>query len=143
MFFVESVELQLYLISVYFDEKSNKRLLHYVEKIAEQTGSTFMMDNHVSPHLTISSVEARDGALLIPYLERIQEHFTRGTIQFVSVGMFFPYVMYVTPVLNGYLQELSGRIYDAVCDIQEMRISKFYRPMQWLPHVTIGKTLYI
>ena len=59
----------------------------------------------------------------------------------VSVGMFFPYVMYLTPVLNAYLLELSKQIYDAVHDIPEVSINRFYQPLQWLPHITLGKTL--
>ena len=62
-------------------------------------------------------------------------------MQFVSVGVLLPYVIYLTPVLNAYLQELSQKIYDTVSGIEEVSVSKFYRPMQWLPHTTLGKTL--
>ena len=47
----------MYLISVYFDDKSNKIISNYINKIAQKTGNTFMTDNHVPPHLTIMSVE--------------------------------------------------------------------------------------
>ncbi len=50
----------MYLISVYFDDKSNKIISNYINKIAQKTGNTFMTDNHVPPHLTIMSVEARE-----------------------------------------------------------------------------------
>ena len=59
----------MYLVSVYFDDKSNKIISDYINKIAQKTGNTFMTDNHVPPHLTIMSVEAREEALskLLPY----------------------------------------------------------------------------
>lgn len=113
----------------------------YIRQIAEKTGNTFMTDNHVPPHLTISSVEARNGGLLIPYMEKLQGQLSQGMIRFVSVGMLFPYVMYLTPVLNAYLQELSQKIYASVSNIPEVSVSRFYQPMQWLPHSTLGKTL--
>ena len=50
----------MYLISVYFDDKSNKIISNYINKIAQKTENTFMTDNHVPPHLTIMSVEARE-----------------------------------------------------------------------------------
>ena len=49
----------MYLVSVYFDDKSNKIISDYINKIAQKTGNTFMTDNHVPPHLTIMSVEAK------------------------------------------------------------------------------------
>lgn len=131
----------MYLVSVYFDEKSAKAIERYIVRIAERTGNTFMTDNHVPPHMTISAIEARQGSLLVPALERIRERIGKGTVRIVSVGLLLPYVLYLTPVLNGYLQELSGAVYDGMKNIPETKISEYYRPMQWLPHITVGKTL--
>lgn len=131
----------MYLISAYFDERTNRIISRYIRQIAERTGNSFMTDNHVPPHLTISSVEARQGEILFPCLEKLGGKLSGGTIEIVSVGMFFPYVMYLTPVLNSYILELSQQIYDVVCNIPEVKISRFYQPLQWLPHITLGKTL--
>ena len=49
--------------------------------------------------------------------------------------------MYLTPVLNAYLLELSQKIYDTVSGVPEVSVSRFYQPLQWLPHLTLGKTL--
>ena len=62
----------MYLISAYFDEKAQKTMERYMRRIAEKSGNSFMTDNHVPPHLTISSVEARSGELLIPYVEKLR-----------------------------------------------------------------------
>ncbi len=131
----------MYLISAYFDEQANKTLERYIQKIAKETGNTFMLDNHVPPHLTISQIEARNGELLIPCMEKLCETVTPGKIQIVSVGALFPYVLYGTPVLSEYLQNLSKEIYEIVKEVPETSVSKYYQPMQWLPHVTLGKTL--
>lgn len=131
----------MYLISAYFDEKTERMLSRYIERIAEKTGNTFMTDNHVPPHMTISSVEARNGELLLPYMENLCGHLQQGTVSFVAVGALLPYVLYLTPVLNSYLQDLSQRSYAAVNEIRDVHVSRFYKPMQWLPHVTLAKTL--
>ena len=131
----------MYLVSAYFDENTNKILSRHIEKIAEKTGNVFMTENHVPPHMTVSSVEARKGELLIPYVKKLEETLAEGSIQFVSVGMFFPYVMYVAPVLNAYLQDLQEQVFRAVCGAPEVTVSRFYRPMQWMPHITLGKKM--
>ncbi|MDE7206788.1 MAG: 2'-5' RNA ligase family protein [Lachnospiraceae bacterium] len=131
----------MYLISAYFDQKAEKAMERYIFQIAAKTGNLFMTDNHVPPHLTISSVEARIGDVLLHHVENLRGQLSQGAVRFVSVGVLLPYVMYVTPVLNAYLQELSQKVYDAVSGIPEVSVSKFYQPMQWLPHLTLGKTL--
>lgn len=132
----------MYLISAYFDNKTNNRIQGFMNRIAEKTGNTFMTQNHVPPHMTISSVEARDVELLVPYISILQNKLYQGRIQFVSVGMLFPYVMYVTPILNEYLLDLSQQIYDVIPKDPEITVSKYYRPMQWLPHITLAKKLF-
>lgn len=131
----------MYLVSLYFDDKTNMVISRYIEKIAKCTGNTFMTENNVPPHMTISAVEARSGEVLMADFERLKSKLQMGKVKFVSVGMFFPYVIYITPVLNEYLQDMSCQIYSAVKKIPETTVSRLYKPMQWLPHVTLGKKL--
>ncbi|MGN0436628.1 MAG: 2'-5' RNA ligase family protein [Wujia sp.] len=131
----------MYLISIYFDEDTNKTLQRYINRIAEKTGNTFMTDNRVPPHLTVCQFEARNVESLVPAMETLRGSIKKGQLQFVSVGMLLPYVLYVTPVLNEYLQGLEEKIYDTFKGIEETEINRFYKPMSWLPHVTLGKKL--
>lgn len=131
----------MYLISVYFDEKTNRILERYISQIAQATGNTFMTANRVPPHMTVSAIEAKSVEAIQPAFESLLEKLSGGPVQFVSVGQLLPYVFYATPVLNAYLQDLSNQVYEAVKDIDETRVSNYYKPMSWLPHVTLGKTL--
>lgn len=131
----------MYLISVYFDEHSNKILQRYIDQIALKTGNHFMTEHNVPPHMTISSIEARSVGILQPAFESLRGALKQGEIQFVSVGQLLPYVFYTIPVMNSYLLELSECIYEAFKEIPETSISRYYRPLSWLPHVTLGKTL--
>ena len=131
----------MYLISVYFDEKTNRILQRYINQIAVKTGNTFMTDYHVPPHMTISAIEARPVELLRPVFHELKGNIKQGKVSFVSVGQLLPYVIYATPVLNEYLQNISKQIYEVIRDIPETTVSKYYRPMSWLPHVTLGKKL--
>lgn len=131
----------MYLISLYFDDNTNRILQRYINLIAEKTGNKFMTDNKVPPHMTISSIEARNVDVLIPAFEGLRGILKRGSIQFATIGQLLPYVMYAAPVLNRYLQELQETVYAAVKDIPETTVSKVYQPYSWLPHVTLGKKL--
>lgn len=131
----------MYLISVYFDNTTTKRMQTLIDQIAAASGNHYMTDKQVPPHLTLSSIEARSVEVLIPAVKELEGTLRRGTVQFVTVGQLFPYVLYTMPVLNPYLQGLSEQVYDAVSTIPETTVSKYYRPHSWLPHVTLGKTL--
>ena len=113
----------MYLVSVYFDKTAEHILQRYINKIAEKTGNSFMTDNSVPPHMTISAIEARSENALLGAMDNL------------------PYVFYATPVLNGYLQDLSEKVFDEMKSIPESTVSRYYKPMSWLPHITLGKTL--
>ena len=131
----------MYLISIYFDEETNKKIQSYVNQVAEKTGNTFMIDGEVPPHITISALETKNEEQVIKALEKAVNRIRSGQLQWVSVGQFFPYVIYLTPVLNEYLHFISREIYECLEDIDDTEISPYYRPFQWLPHTTIGKKL--
>ena len=97
----------MYLISAYFDNDSNKKLNKLIKGIADKTGNTFMTDNDVPAHMTISSIEARSEDVLFEQFGKLQDQVKSETVQIVSVGQLFPYVIFAGPVLNKYLQELS------------------------------------
>ena len=97
----------MYLISIYFDEKTNKKIQQYINQVAEKTGNTFMLDGNVPPHITISAFETRQEEKVIEVLEKVVQNLTPGKLQWASVGQFFPYVIFLAPVLNEYLHELS------------------------------------
>lgn len=129
----------MYLVSIYFDEKTEKRIRGYIERIAEKTGNGFMVDNHVPPHITVAAIETKRRDLVMQGLEQMDRK--AGNIQFVSVGSFVPQVLYLEPVLNQYLHELSEKVAAAVDGIPETILSPYYKPFGWLPHCTLGKQL--
>ncbi len=131
----------MYLISIYFDEATNKTIQNLIKQIARNTGNTYMLDRDVPPHITISSFEAKCENKIINCLEECVKHLRQGDIQWVSIGAFLPYVIYLAPVLDEYLHGISTTVYNSLLNIEDISISKYYRPFQWLPHTTVGKKL--
>ena len=43
----------MYLVSLYFDEKTEEKIQSFINQVAEKTGNTFMVDGKVPPHMTV------------------------------------------------------------------------------------------
>ena len=131
----------MYLVSIYFDKETEKRLQSLVHHVAKETGNSFMLDNRVPPHITVAAVETKQEGILIEQVEELVKKLKVGDIKFVSVGTFSSRVIYVQPVLNEYLHHLSVVLTQELEQMQETICSPYYQPFSWLPHCTIAKQL--
>lgn len=131
----------MYLISIYFDEKTDKQIRKLMKKVAEKTGNTFMTDNDIPPHITVAAMETRDEDAAIAAIENCLSQLKQGELRWVSVGAFLPHVIYLEPVLNEYLHGLAATLNEALRNLPDTIISTHYQPFSWLPHTTIGKQL--
>ena len=154
----------MYLITAYFDDVTNRKLQKLIDGIAKSSGNNFMTAHNVPPHLTISAFETRRPDFLLPVMENLRDNIHQGEVQFVSIGVFLPYVMYATPVIDDYLHKMAVKVYDSIarmdsnfydvsketvgkdeldnrCDSLSVNVNKYYNPSKWFPHVTLGKTL--
>lgn len=131
----------MYLVSIYFDEHTNKVLNRYIKGICECTGNSFMIDNNVPGHITVLSIEAPSKDVLMEKFDAASKNVASGDIIIPSIGQLLPYVIYAAPVMNEYLLELQQNMINAFSDIEGVSISKYYSKNSWMPHVTLGKTL--
>lgn len=131
----------MYLISIYFDDDSNRIIQNYINNVATATGNRFMLDNNVPPHITIGAFNTRSEAEAIAIFNRVATEFTEGRIDWVTIGSFKQSVIYIAPVLNEYLHNLCKRAYEELENKDGIVVDKKYMPFNWLPHATIGKTL--
>ena len=49
----------MYLVSLYFDEKTNKNIQNLIDKVAGKTGNDFMIAGKVPPHITVFAFETK------------------------------------------------------------------------------------
>ncbi len=132
----------MYLISLYFDEETNERMYEYIKNVSVKSGNTFMTDNQVPPHVTISAFGCSENSLVKICDAMDKKIDNEGEVYFATLGQFMPHVIYTAAVVNEYLHELSQDIYNILCDAgEDVKVSRYYRPFQWVPHVTIAKTL--
>ncbi len=131
----------MYLISIYFDEKTDKKIRYLMGQIAKNTGNTTLLDDNVPPHITILAFETNTEDVAVSYLEKCADNLSTGNIQWVSVSTFFPYVIYLAPLLDKYLFDMSKTVYDTFSQMDNISINKYYKPFEWMPHTTVGRKL--
>lgn len=130
----------MYLISLYLDKKTEKQIQSYINDVAIHCGNAFMVANHVPPHMTISAFETLHEKEIVDALDVVTSNMIQNKIEWVTVGTF-PAVIFIQPVLNECLHNLSCVIYDEIVKIPDTKVSKYYKPFSWLPHATIAKQL--
>ena len=91
--------------------------------------------------MTIASLEARSSDELIPAFQKLAGRISGGGVNFVSVGQFFPYVIYSAALYDSYLRGLSEAAEECFGGLRGVRQNRYYSPDSWMPHVTLGKTL--
>ena len=100
-----------------------------------------MNQNHVPPHLTIYAFETNDENQVINIFNQWVKDIHCFSLYFVSIGIFKPSVLYITPVLSNDLISLQTSIDQQLKDINYIKINNKYQPYHYFPHVTIAKTL--
>jgi 2'-5' RNA ligase len=131
----------MYLVSLYFDEKTEERIQVLINQVAEKTGNTFMVDGKVPPHMTVCEFSTKEEEKAIECLKKAVSFLRQMEVQFVSVGTFLPYVIFLAPVLDKELLNISLVTYLEISKMEDCSMSKYYQPFQWMPHATIGKKL--
>ncbi len=131
----------MYLVSIYFDEKTNKTIQNLINKVAKKTGNDFMITGKVPPHITVAAFETKNENEVLQRLQASVEALSQGNLRWVSVGTFLPNVIFATPVLNEYLQNMIQTIYGQMEGMDKTIMNPFYQPYNWIPHTTIGKQL--
>lgn len=130
-----------YLVSLYFDNETTQQIMQYIKAVFVATGNNYMIKHKVPPHITISSFETENIEAVLPKLETCLEKLDTGEIQWIGTGAFKTSTLYLVPVLNRYLQEAAEAVYAVISVDNNIKVSKYYQPFQWLPHTTIGKRM--
>ena len=131
----------MYLVSIYFDDNTMRRIQGYINKVAKESNNKFMIDNNVPPHITISGFQSNNEEEVIEVLDKIIKNLGAGEIIVPSIGILKSSVIYLAPVLNEYLHKLSVDINEGLSLIENIEMSRFYMPFNWMPHITIAKKL--
>ena len=117
----------MYLVSLYFDESSEKRLSKLIGRVAEQTENYFMTEHQVPAHLTLAAFETRDPKDIISSFECFAASCAGSRLKIVSPGVLLPYVIYVTPVMNEELLRLHLGVNAFLEGFPDTKVNRFYK----------------
>lgn len=131
----------MYLISIYFDDKTEQIMQKYINQVAKASRNTFMLDGNITPHITLLGFQTKDETKVIELLDKQIDEFNEGQIYFASLGEFKGQVIYAQPILNEYLNKISERLYNIYKNDESITFNNFYTPHNWIPHMSIGKHL--
>ena len=132
----------MYLVSLYFDEKTNQKIRGFMECAAKKSGNTDMTDKDVPPHITLTAFEsALCEDALIEVLSRVLCGVKQHNLMWVSVGTFFSKTLFLAPVLNEHLLRLSDNVGCALTQCENTELQECYRPFAWFPHTTVARRL--
>lgn len=131
----------MYLVSLYFDDKASIKIQGFINRVSAKSGNNFMTYNNVPPHITIASFQTDEEDKVIEILDKRIKDIDRGIITWASIGIFKSSVVFLAPVLNEYLHNLSVNIHKGISLVENISISKYYLPFHWMPHTTIAKKL--
>lgn len=132
-----------YAVSLHFGQEVNEVIYSAMNKIADQTGNRFMIENKVPPHITIGAFHAArddEGKLL-----QLVEDFARGqqaaSVQFCEVGNFNNKVLFLRPEKNSFLTTINAELHDLLLPVFSKAENGYYLPDIWFPHTTLATGL--
>lgn len=131
----------MYLISIYFDEGTEYKFRGYMKQIAKHTKNTTMLEGNVPPHITIGAFRAETEMIAREIFHGITRQVSKGEVHWVTIGSFLPGVIYVSPILNEYLQQLSDINKKELNKKESIWTDQRYEPFSWYPHTTLGKKM--
>lgn len=129
--------LQTYYISLYFDKDTDNWLSDLIAQAAQKCHDNVV--KAIPPHITVAMLKAQDSDILGQKIDTIINEFFIQEILIAGIGLFQTKVVYLQPVLNWYLHNISVRINDTFA--QEQQKDNKYIPYNWIPHISIAKRL--
>lgn len=129
-----------YAVALYFNNDTESQILQFIRSIVDIGANTYMLDNSIPPHMTISLFSAEDQAVVVkPYMSFIRQVLCFD-VHFSSIDVFYPNVIYLAPKKTEYMMQINQDFTDLLIR-NEIMINAYYLPQQWVPHVALGVQL--
>lgn len=127
-----------YAIVLYFDKVSEEKIQTMIEEAARCSGNNYMINTKIPPHITISSITSNDEQMLLEKMEILVKGLRCGEVYWASMGVFNPYVLFLSPVLNEFLQKSCEFVNNELLSVAKAGDNGNYVPFSWVPHTAIA-----
>ena len=132
-----------YAVSLQFAHDINEIISSTVESIAEVTGSRFIIEKKIPPHVTLGAFHAakKDEPKLIQLVEEFSKTQKAGIVRFREIGNFNGKVLFLKPEKDGFLTQINAGLHSILLPEFEKAENGYYLPEIWFPHVTLATRL--
>ena len=130
-----------YAVTLEFDKETENKIQELIDEVAKVTGCDYMKQSKVPPHVTVSALVSDDEESLLLEMEKIAETMNKEFLWFANIGVFNPFVIYLGPVMNEFLQNTCRTVNERLLQYAEVGNRGRYLPNQWVPHAGIAVKL--
>lgn len=126
-----------FAVVLYFDSSTEGKIQTLIKKIADGIGNTYMVDHAIPPHVTVAyfGKEISDG--LPELLEQVVPIIGVQNVDFASVGVFNPSVIFLAPVFTEYLLRCCTLVNEKLKPVVTVNSTQ-HLPDHWVPHATLA-----
>lgn len=129
-----------YAVELYYDKKTEKKLLDMAQRVADEKISTKFLEWKTRPHLTLACFNNVDEERCIKKLKDFAENHRTMPAYIGSIGMFNDTkTIFVSPVMNSDMYRFQRELYENLKDF-DTNGYEWYYPDRWAPHCTIALT---
>ena len=126
-----------YAVTLGFDKETQDKIQEMIDEVAMVTGCAYMKQSRIPPHVTVSALVSDNEEALLTEMESIAKSMNKDYIWFANIGVFNPYVIYLGPVMNEFLQNTCRTVNERLLKYAEVGNRGRYLPNQWVPHAAI------
>lgn len=125
-----------YAIVLYMKDEKSAMVKEWIKELASVCGSDYCLETE--PHITISAIIADDEEQIKEEAEKLSRILKKGEINVGVIGVFNPFVLFLSPVVDSYLIESSQKANDHMLRVSEIGNKGRYIPNNWVPHMAVA-----
>jgi hypothetical protein len=125
-----------YAVVLYMNEEKTAMVKEWIKELAPICGSDYCLCTE--PHVTICAIIADDEELVKEEVAKLSKVIKKGEIKVGSLGVFNPFVLFLSPVVDPYLLESSQIANDYMLKVSEVGNKGRYIPGNWVPHMAVA-----
>ena len=133
------MEPKNYAIVLYMNDEKTAMVKEWIKELAPVCGSDYCLGTE--PHITISAIIADDEERVKDEAEKLSRILKKGEIKVGVIGVFNPFVLFLSPVVDPYLIESSQKANDHMLKVSEIGNKGRYIPGNWVPHMAVAMKL--
>lgn len=130
-----------YSAMIYFDKKTQKKILNYIKRLNDYSNNNVMLDYNIPPHITLAMWNSESS--FKDEIEYFAKSMSSFNVMFNSLGIFNSDEeiahIFLAPVKNSALTNLQNELYKYIKLKDNEDFDIVYKDNDfWVPHATIG-----